>query len=165
MEDDGAVHEIHSLKRRAAKATRPVPIPPVLVRMLREHIRTFGVAPDGRLFRNAAGNYIDASAYGITWGRAREAALALDEHALELAKRPYDLRHAGISFWLASGVDPAECARRAGQSIQVLFRYYATFLAEARNHANRLIEESMQRWEAPMSDAEGDLESPAVGVT
>ncbi|WP_329371006.1 hypothetical protein [Streptomyces sp. NBC_01483] len=66
--DDGAVHEIHSLKRRAAKATRPVPIPPVLVRMLREHIRTFGVAPDGRLFRNAAGNYIDASAYGITWG-------------------------------------------------------------------------------------------------
>nr|WP_307814847.1 integrase [Streptomyces sp. DSM 110735] len=66
--DDGAVHEIHSLKRRAAKATRSVPIPPVLVRMLREHIRSFGVAPDGRLFRNAAGNYIDASAYGITWG-------------------------------------------------------------------------------------------------
>lgn len=161
--DDGAVHEIHSLKRRAAKATRPVPIPPVLVRMLREHIRTFGVAPDGRLFRNAAGNSIDASAYGITWGRAREAAPALDEHALELAKRPYDLRHAGISFWLASGVDPAECARRAGQSIQVLFRYYAKFLAEARNHANRLIEESMQRWEAPMGDAEGDSAGPWPG--
>jgi hypothetical protein len=46
------------------------------------------------------------------------------------------LRHAGISFWLASGVDPAECARRAGQSIQVLFRYCAKFLADARNHAN-----------------------------
>ncbi|WP_237492872.1 hypothetical protein [Streptomyces sp. YIM 132580] len=98
------------------------------------------------LFRNAAGNYIEAGAYGITWRRAREAALALDEHALALAKRPYDLRHAGISFWLASGVDPAECARRAGQSIQVLFRYYAKFLAEARNHANTLIEESMRRW-------------------
>lgn len=54
--NDGAVHEVHSLKRRAAKATRPVPIPPVLVRMLREHIERFGVAPDGRLFRNAAGN-------------------------------------------------------------------------------------------------------------
>jgi hypothetical protein len=67
-----------------------------------------------------AGNYIDASAYGITWRRAREAALTLDELALELAPRPYDLRQAGISFWLASGVDPAECARRAGQSIQVL---------------------------------------------
>ncbi|MFE3592723.1 hypothetical protein ACFXOY_35030 [Streptomyces niveus] len=153
--DNGAVHEIHSLKRRAAKATRVVPIPPVLVSMLRDHMRQLGVAPDGRLFRNAAGKYIDASAYGITWGRAREAVLTLDEHALELAKRPYDLRHAGISFWLASGVDPAECARRAGQSIQVLFRYYAKFLAEARDHANRLIETSMRRWEEPTGDSEG----------
>lgn len=153
--DDGAVHEIHSLKRRAAKATRPVPIPPVLVRMLREHIERFGVAPDGRVFRNAAGNYIDASAYGITWHRARESALTLDELALELAPRPYDLRHAGISFWLASGVDPAECARRAGQSIQVLFRYYAKFLAEARHHANRLIEDSMRRWDEHEDAAAG----------
>jgi hypothetical protein len=92
-------------------------------------------------------SYVDPSAYGITWGRAREAAPTLAEHALELAKRPYDLRHAGISFWLACGVDPAECARRAGQSIQVLFRYYAKFLAAARNHVNSLIEESMRRWE------------------
>ncbi|MCW8379841.1 tyrosine-type recombinase/integrase [Streptomyces justiciae] len=161
--DDGAVHEIHSLKRRAAKATRPVPIPPVLVRMLREHIRQFGVAPDGRVFRNAAGNYIDTSAYNITWGRAREAALTLDEQSLDLAKRPYDLRHAGISFWLASGVDPAECARRAGQSIQVLFRYYAKFLAETRNHANRLIEDSMQRWENLAEDPEGALVEPWPG--
>ncbi|MEU0282335.1 hypothetical protein [Streptomyces sp. NPDC006195] len=159
--DDGAVHEIHSLKRRAAKATRPVPIPPVLVRMLREHIRTFGVAPDGRLFRDAAGKYIDASAYGITWGRAREAVPTLDEHALDLAKRPYDLRHAGISFWLACGVEPAECARRAGQSIQDLFRYYAKFLAEARNHANTLIEDSMRRWEEVTDD--DDAESALAG--
>ncbi|MGW6310667.1 tyrosine-type recombinase/integrase, partial [Streptomyces niveus] len=69
--------------------------------------------------------------------------------------RPHDLRHAGISFWLASGVDPAECARRAGQSIQVLFRYYAKFLTEARDHANRLIETSMRRWEEPTGDSEG----------
>ncbi|MFJ5195286.1 hypothetical protein ACIQCQ_24735 [Streptomyces sp. NPDC088394] len=59
--------------------------------------------------------------------RVREAALSLDEPALEPAKRPYGLRHVGISFWPASGVDPAECARRAGQSTQVLFRYYAKF--------------------------------------
>jgi len=111
--DGGAVHEAHALKRRAAKATRPVPIPPVLVRMLIDHIARFGVAADGRIFQNAAGNYIDFSAYNITWGRAREQVLTVDEHALNLVKRSYDLRHAGISFWLASGVDPAECARRA----------------------------------------------------
>lgn len=46
--DDGAVHEVHSLKRRAATATRPVPIPPQCVRILRTHIDRFGVAPDGR---------------------------------------------------------------------------------------------------------------------
>ncbi|WP_328624588.1 hypothetical protein OHA88_06330 [Streptomyces sp. NBC_00353] len=62
---------------------------------------------------------------------------------------PVRRRTQAISVWLASGVDPAECARRAGQSIQVLFRYYAKFLAEARNHANNLIEESMRRWERP----------------
>ncbi|MEU5798808.1 hypothetical protein ABZ800_35625 [Streptomyces sp. NPDC047813] len=118
--NDGAVHEIHSLQRRAARATRPVPIPPVLVRMLREHIRSFGVAPDGRLFRNVEGNYTDASAYGITWRRAREVGLTLDEHALELAMPPYDLRHAGISFWLASGVDPAACAPGWTEHLDVL---------------------------------------------
>ncbi|WP_420312455.1 hypothetical protein ACOB87_37215 [Streptomyces sp. YS-B37] len=98
--DDGTAFEAHSLKRRAARATRPMPIPSVLVRMLLDHVARFGVADDGRIFRNAAGNYIDCSAYNITWGRAREAVLTEDEHALKMAKRPYDLRHAGISFWL-----------------------------------------------------------------
>lgn len=91
--DDGAVHEAHSLERRAATATRPVPIPPQFARIL----------------------------------RARKYVLTRAELASGLAKRPYDLRHTEISFWLYSGVDPAECARRAGQSIEVLFRHYAKF--------------------------------------
>ncbi|MFT9471841.1 integrase [Streptomyces sp. 11-1-2] len=145
--DDGEAHEVHSLKRRAASATRPVPIPPPFVRMLRAHVKRFDVAPDGRLFRNQAGNYVDAAAYGITWARAREHALTRTERTSGLAKRPYDLRHAGISFWLYSGVDPAECARRAGQSIEVLFRHYAKFLDGLREQANRLIEQSMNEWQ------------------
>lgn len=145
--DDGAVHEVHSLKRRAATATRPVPIPPQFVRILLAHIERFGVAPDGRLFRNQAGNYVDAAAYGTTWARARKYVLTRTELASGLAKRPYDLRHAGISFWLYSGVDPAECARRAGQSIEVLFRHYAKFLDGVREQANRLIEQSMEEWD------------------
>ena len=119
-------------------------IPPPFVRVLRSHIERFGVAQDGRLFRNEAGNYVDASAYGITWSRARNYVLTRTELASRLAKRPYDLRHAGISFWLYSGVDPAECARRAGQSIEVLFRYYAKFLDGVQEQSNRLIEQSMQ---------------------
>uniref|UniRef100_A0AAU2UX89 Site-specific integrase n=1 Tax=Streptomyces sp. NBC_00003 TaxID=2903608 RepID=A0AAU2UX89_9ACTN len=144
--DSGAVHEIHSLKRRAATATRPVPIPPQFVRTLLAHIERFGVTPDGRVFQNQAGNYVEPAAYGTTWARARKYVLTRTELASGLAKRPYDLRHAGISFWLYSGVDPAECARRAGQSIEVLFRHYAKFLDGVREQANRLIEQSIQEW-------------------
>lgn len=65
--NDGSSYEVHSLKRRAAKATRPVPIPPSFVTVLRGHSERFGVAPDGRPFRNQAGNYVDVSAYNVTW--------------------------------------------------------------------------------------------------
>ncbi|MEU9288522.1 hypothetical protein AB0D57_28470 [Streptomyces sp. NPDC048275] len=60
---------------------------------------------------------------------------------------PAFLRHAGISLWFYSGVDSAECARRAGQSIEVLFRHYAKFLDGLREQANRLIEQSMNEWQ------------------
>ena len=119
---------------------------------LRAHIDRFGVAPDGRLFRNEAGGYVDAAAYGKTWARARRNVLSVAEKSSFLAKRPYDLRHAGISFWLHSGVDPAECARRAGQSIEVLFRHYAKFLVGIQEHANRLIEQSLREWDRRAED-------------
>jgi hypothetical protein len=45
-------------------------------------------------------------------------------------------------------------------NIQVLLRSYAKHLAEARNHANRLIEESTQRWEAPTNAPEGASAGP-----
>lgn len=48
-------------------------------------------------------------------------------------------------------------------SSQVLFRNNAEFLAEARNHANRLIEEARQGWETPRDDAEGDRAGPWPG--
>lgn len=108
-------NEVHSLKRRAANATRPVPIPPQFVRTLLEHIERFGVAPDGRLFRNQAGNYVDAAAYGTTWARSRKSALTRTELASGLAKRPYGLPHAGISFWcLPEWTRPNAPAARAG---------------------------------------------------
>ena len=112
------------------------------------------MAPDGRLFRNQAGNDVDAAAYGTTWARGRRYVLTRTALASKLAERPYDLRHAGISFWLYSGVDPVECARRAGQSIEVLFRHYAKFLDGVREQANRLIEQSMQEWDRASQGAE-----------
>ncbi|GAA0539846.1 hypothetical protein GCM10010390_47280 [Streptomyces mordarskii] len=42
-----------------------------------------------------------------------------------LAFRPYDLRHAGVSQWLNSGVMAPEVAARVGHSVDVLLKIYA----------------------------------------
>ncbi|MFG2903689.1 tyrosine-type recombinase/integrase [Kitasatospora sp. NPDC048286] len=143
--DSGESHDPRGLKHRAETATRPVPIPPELVKLLREHIEQHGTAPDGRLFRTFRDGMVQESGYGVVWAAARAEVFSEDERATPLAKRPYDARHAGISLWLASGVAPAECARRAGHSIAVLLRVYAKCIHGDEDHANRLIAERLQR--------------------
>ncbi|WP_335971635.1 hypothetical protein [Streptomyces sp. CA2R106] len=141
--DDGASYEKRGLKRRARKATRPVPIPPVLVRMLREHIRVHGIAPDGRLFRAAGGGRVRSTEYTELWQGAREKVLSTDEVETPLAEVPYTLRQAGVSLWIKAGVDPVEVARRAGHSVAVLFRFYAKILRGVQRHANELISKAL----------------------
>jgi hypothetical protein len=102
-----------------------VPIPPVLADLLRQHLREFGTAPDGRLFRGARGGILSESTYGRVWHAARETALGPELAATPLARRPYDLRHAALSLWLSATSAPAEVAARAGNSIHVLQDVYA----------------------------------------
>lgn len=142
--DDGASYEARALKRRARGATRLVPIPPVLVRMLRQHIATYGAAPDGRLFRAARGGRVRSTEYCDLWSAARKAVLSEAEAASPLADVPYSLRHAGVSLWIKSGVDPAEVAARAGHSIAVLYRFYAKILKGDQAHSNRLISNGLE---------------------
>ena len=138
--DDGASYEQRGLKRRARRATRPVPIPPVLVAMLREHIEQYGAGPDGHIFRAARGGRVRSTEYCDLWESARTVALAPSEAASPLAAVPYSLRHAGVSLWINAGVDPVEVARRAGHSIAVLFRFYAKILRGQQDRANQLID-------------------------
>lgn len=147
--NDGRAHEDRHLKARAVKDSRPVPIPPHFVRLLREHIASQGTAPDGRLFRTSRGGLLQETGYGEVWAKARHDVLSEDEAASQLARRPYDLRHAGVSFWLSSGVDPMECARRAGHTIAVLFRVYAKVLAQTQDRANLRIDAAMREWNEP----------------
>ncbi|MFG2128350.1 site-specific integrase [Streptomyces sp. NPDC048751] len=147
--DDGKAHQNRHLKARAEKDSRPVPIPPHFVRQLRQHIARYGTAPDGRLFRTSRGGLLQDTGYGEVWARARHKVLTEAEEASLLARRPYDLRHAGVSFWLSSGVDPMECARRAGHTIAVLFRVYAKVLAQTQERANRRIEAALREWNEP----------------
>lgn len=61
--DSGEAHDRRGLKQRAQGEVRIVPIPPPLVCLLREHLKEFGTAKDGRLFSSERGNVIAASSY------------------------------------------------------------------------------------------------------
>ena len=62
--------------------------------------------------------------------------------------RPYDLRHAALSLWLASGAPPAEVAARAGHSVRVLLTIYAHGMPGCDQIASQHIEEALNpsRW-------------------
>lgn len=111
--------------------------------MLREHIERYGMAPDGRLFRAARGGRVRSTEYCDLWEDARTEVLSEEEAATPLAEVPYTLRHAGVSLWIKSGVDPVEVARRAGHSIAVLFRFYAKILRGDQSRSNQLIAQGL----------------------
>ena len=121
----GKVHEERGLKGRSRKAVRKVPIPPELVHLLREHIERFGTAPDGRLFRSERGGMIQPSTWWQVWRKVRNLALVPEQLVTPLMERPYDLRHAGITWRLNSGVPAPDVAKWAGHSVEVLTRIYA----------------------------------------
>ncbi|MFI6455861.1 tyrosine-type recombinase/integrase [Streptosporangium amethystogenes] len=137
--DSGETHDDRSLKHRAEKETRPVPIPPELVAILRDHIDRHGVAADGRLFRTCTGGLISGSAYARVWKEARTYAFTPDQVASPLAGRPYDLRHAAVSLWLNAGVHAPEAAERAGHGVDVLLKVYAKCIDGQREVANQRI--------------------------
>ncbi|MFF0729291.1 tyrosine-type recombinase/integrase [Streptomyces sp. NPDC004134] len=141
--DDGKPYEERQLKHRARKAVRPVPIPPVLVAILRAHLEAGGATPEGRLFSAVRGGPVRSQEYSVVWKEARRKALTAAQVDSPLAAIPYDLRHACVSFWLRSGVSLAETARRAGQSVAVLQRYYAKVLDGEEAKMNALIDQGL----------------------
>ncbi|MFJ2220817.1 tyrosine-type recombinase/integrase [Streptomyces anulatus] len=142
--DSGTAHDRRGLKHRPRRAVRTVPIPPDLVALLRWHLIAYGAAPDGRIFRTQRGGLIQDTGYGEVWAEARTRALTPAQRSSALAKRPYDLRHAAVSTWLSSGVEPQVVAQRAGHSVAVLFRVYAKCLDGAAATANARIEATLR---------------------
>ncbi len=108
---------------------RPVPCPPPLTAMLQQHLEQYGVVDDGRLFRSLDGGDVAESTLARVWDKARKAALSAEEYRSPLARRPYDLRHACVSTWLAGGGISAQVAMWAGHSVAVLHEVYAKVLA------------------------------------
>ncbi|MEE4596395.1 hypothetical protein V2J94_31660 [Streptomyces sp. DSM 41524] len=86
--DDGESYEVRGLKRRARKTTRPVPIPPVLMQLLRRHLDEYGTAPDGRLFRAVRGGRVRSTECTEVWQDARREALPHTDFNSLLAEVP-----------------------------------------------------------------------------
>ncbi|GAA1738430.1 tyrosine-type recombinase/integrase [Nonomuraea bangladeshensis] len=137
--DSGETHESRNLKHRADKETREIPIPPVLVTILREHIAEFGTAKDGRIFHTGRGGTYSSSAHSYVWQEARKLVLSPEQITSSLAGRPYDLRHAAVSLWLNAGVPAVEIAKRAGHSVEVLLRVYAKCMDGQQEQINSKI--------------------------
>jgi integrase len=164
--DDGRVHEDRGLKGRprqasARRATRNVPIPPELVAMLAAHIERFGVAEDGRLFRSENGNPIQPSTYRQVWTRTKALALTPAQLATPLMRRPYDLRHSGITWRLNSGVPATEIAAWAGHSVEMLLRVYARCVAGLEEVWISRMEATLRPPAAEPEDAEQASEAGA----
>ncbi|MFI8179257.1 tyrosine-type recombinase/integrase [Actinacidiphila glaucinigra] len=145
--DSGESHDDRGLKNRPAEDVRRVPIPPHLVAIFREHLDTFGVASDGRLFFSESGGVVSSSSYYRAWQEARLLALPPAVAASPLARRPYDLRHSALSTWLNAGVDATEVAERAGNSVEVLLGRYAKCIDGRQDVANRRIEDLLREYE------------------
>lgn len=139
--DTGQSHDKRGLKHCNPKESRTIPIPPRLVALLRAHIEFYGTTKDGRLFRTVTGNRIGGHAYKSTWNSARRIAFTETEYNSLRLKRPYDLRHSGISVRCTAGVPVKQVAKWAGHSVEVLLRYYS-----------KVLEGYDERWHQQMND-------------
>jgi integrase len=142
--DDGEVHEASRPKGGPRNAIRRVPIPPVLVMMIREHVQEHGTAPDGRLFQTYRGGIYLPSTLWHVLQKARRQVFTPAQLASPLARRPYDFRHAGVSWRLNAGTPAPLVAEWAGHTVEVLLRIYA-----------HCIDGDDERWFGPMEDALG----------
>ncbi len=134
---------VRGLKHRPTGTVRIVPFPPILVSLLRQHIRESGTASDGRLFHGTRGGPLSESVYGRVWHAARQAALGPALAATPLARRPYDLRHAALSLWLNASGAPAEVAARAGTSVHVLANVYVHCIGGQEDVISQRIEDAL----------------------
>lgn len=126
--DEKQPRDRRQLKSRSVGEGRTVACPPELTALLLQHMEKYPPADDGRIFVGEKGGEIPMITYTRVWRAARAAALSPGAHASPLARRPYDLRHAAVSTWLAGGVPATTVAEWAGHSVSVLLEIYAACL-------------------------------------
>ncbi len=115
---------------------RTVPIPPVLVDILRSWLDGHAFSDADLIFRTNNGTRPMAQ----NWGRAWKRALASIGHD---PLRVYDCRHAAATTWLRAGVPLGEVARRLGHSVDTLVTTYVGALEGDEAPSNAQIEAAL----------------------
>jgi integrase len=147
--DDGSVRPRRTLKHRAVDETRPVPIHPELVKLIRDHVAEFGYGPGGRIFSLPRGGSVTNTAYLVIFHKARAMAFTAAEAESLAAQRPYDLRHACVSTWLNATGDPPQVAEWAGHSVNVLMQTYAKCVSGRQETNKKRIFEATRHLTGP----------------
>ena len=111
---------------------RDVPIPPVLVQILRDWI---GDRTNGYLVETRTGRPVHLSNLERSFRRV------CDEMGTTWSV--YDLRHACATLWLSAGVPIKEVANRLGHSPEILLSTYAGVLTGDEKFANKCIENAL----------------------
>lgn len=127
--DSGESHDDRGLKGRKDDEERIVPIPPILVRIIKEHIAEFGVAKDGRIVFNERGGVPVSTTYTRVWREARELAFTPEQIRDGLGATPYSARHAYMSILINGGMDVSDAAEIGGNSVEVALRHYTKRVA------------------------------------
>ena len=112
---------------------RTVPIPAVLVEILRTWIASSDLDKNELIFRSQRGNRPSPS----NWRRAWHLALRKINHE---PLRPYDCRHTAATTWLRAGVPLGEVACRMGHSVQTLVATYVGALLGDEQASNTMID-------------------------
>ena len=126
---------------------RSVPIPPVLVSILRSWIEDNALDEEDLLFRTRN----DRRPTQSNWARALKRALAEVGHP---PIRVYDCRHAAATTWLGAGVPLGEVARRMGHSVQTLVSTYVGALQGDEEVANERIDGALEPPESTVAAQE-----------
>lgn len=138
-----------ALKQRDEGEERDVPLHPNGVAWVRRHLALFKIPEGGRMFPSlrGGGRSIDKTTYTRVWRFTRKKTLNLRQFKSRLARRPYDLRHGGVSLMLNACVPPTLIAEWAGHGLDVLLRIYAKCIEGQEEIALTLIEQSVANFE------------------
>ena len=139
--DDGQVHEVRKPKGGPKNSVRREPIPPELVGLLREHVSSYGTAPDGRLFWTYRGGVYQPSTLWQVLRNARTVAFSPRCRGIAPGPQAVRLPACGGLVAVNAGAPGPQVAEWAGHSVEVLYRTYA-----------HCIDGDDERWHKQMED-------------